>query len=1248
MTGNDGTTAWDPEGAVDNKNGADITDAELQFISGFPEGFDQAPWTYLPGRLPGLNDETVEIPGHLSLREPDVNFPAGKGDGSPVFPYQITSVEELALLATLVNANNATYNAAHYKLMNNLDLNVAPYNIGEGWTPIGATANPFRGVFDGGGNTVSGLFINRTAGNDQGLFGCIMAPDAIIKNLGASGNITTTGARTGGIVGYVQQGSIDNCWFSGSLTNPTNGNVGGVAGLVGTSATVGTVSNCWSDATITCSNIHVGGLVGCITGKNAGELSTVVNSYATGSVTSGDSRAGGLIGMVQNGSIRNCYATGDVTGPNINSANTGGFGGLIGLAYLVCHVENCYATGKVTIGSANNDTKGAGGIVGYSLTGTTTTITNCLALNPSVTGNANRIGRILGFNATVGGETLSGNMAFSGMTGNDGAVTWDPEGAADNKNGAGLTDVELQVISGFPNGFDQAPWTYLPGRLPGLNERTVEMPDHLRVWEPDANFPAGKGDGSPEFPFQITSVEELALLATLVNAGNAKYNAAHYRLMNNLSLNVAPYNTGEGWMPIGTATNPFRGVFDGGENTVSGLIINRTGTDRGLFGCVMAPDAIIRNLGASGNITSSGNRAGGLVGYLQQGAIDNCWFSGSLSDIPGGHVGGLVGQAGVAGGSGYVVTISNCWSDATITCSNLMVGGLLGSLLGKGPGEPSSLVNSYATGSVTTGDSRAGGLVGMVQSGSVRNCYATGDVTGNNNTANAGGYGGLIGFPNVFCHVENCYATGKVSVGGSNRDDKGAGGLVGYSFDNTITTITNCVALNPGVTGNASRMGRIFGFNATASSETYPITFSGNMAFNAMTGNGGTITWDPKGAADNKNGANVGVQIKAAGFFQSVFEGDDVAKVWTFAEDRLPGLNGNTVEMPEHLALAQVVTVTITTEPDVPMILAGGSFTISTEVYAPDGGTLTYQWFRNASESNEGGEAISGANADTYSPDTSTEGIYYFYVEVTNSIGENFLTTTTKSQTVKMEVLNNRYCVITVTVNKNGEAWDNHGKTFTLKLSTNESEVVTMSGTGSTLTASANEGTWKIYDGDNNTGVTIEASNNIGSATLNYFSISYEVKNYDFATGSTIAATYNGTAITNGAVVLGGKTLVITATGAGAKSYTYQWSGTATGSGNTYTVDVVDAAVNAICTVTGSNQVTSAEDMPANPLKAYVNNGILHVSGLTQGKVWNLYNASGALVKQGITNNDPVTISLDLPGMYIIQSEGKTLKVVYQ
>jgi phosphoribosylformylglycinamidine (FGAM) synthase PurS component len=76
---------------------------------------------------------------------------------------------------------------------------------------------------------------------------------------------------------------------------------------------------------------------------------------------------------------------------------------------------------------------------------------------------------------------------------------------------------------------------------------------------------------------------------------------------------------------------------------------------------------------------------------------------------------------------------------------------------------------------------------------------------------------------------------------------------------------------------------------------------------------------------------------------------------------------------------------------------------------------------------------------------------------------------------------------------------------------------------------------------------------------------------------------------------------------------------------------------------------TGVEDPQAtNPLKAWVNNGILYVSGIAEGKVWNLYTVSGALVKQGVADSDIVTISLNTQGVYIIHSERNTLKFAIQ
>jgi hypothetical protein len=69
----------------------------------------------------------------------------------------------------------------------------------------------------------------------------------------------------------------------------------------------------------------------------------------------------------------------------------------------------------------------------------------------------------------------------------------------------------------------------------------------------------------------------------------------------------------------------------------------------------------------------------------------------------------------------------------------------------------------------------------------------------------------------------------------------------------------------------------------------------------------------------------------------------------------------------------------------------GGTFfkngTLSVTASSTDGGTLTYQWYRNTSNSTSGGTAISGATGSSYT--VTTGGRFYYYAIVTNTIPNN-------------------------------------------------------------------------------------------------------------------------------------------------------------------------------------------------------------------------------------------------------------------
>ena len=74
---------------------------------------------------------------------------------------------------------------------------------------------------------------------------------------------------------------------------------------------------------------------------------------------------------------------------------------------------------------------------------------------------------------------------------------------------------------------------------------------------------------------------------------------------------------------------------------------------------------------------------------------------------------------------------------------------------------------------------------------------------------------------------------------------------------------------------------------------------------------------------------------------------------------------------------------------------------------------------------------------------------------------------------------------------------------------------------------------------------------------------------------------------------------------------------------------------------------TGGDIQQANPLKAWVQNGLLHVSGLNEGKVWSVYNTSGALIYRGIAYSNTAEIALNVQGVYIVQSGDNTIKVVF-
>ena len=239
------------------------------------------------------------------------------------------------------------------------------------------------------------------------------------------------------------------------------------------------------------------------------------------------------------------------------------------------------------------------------------------------------------------------------------------------------------------------------------------MPGHIG----GGYFPGG--DGSEENPFQIKTAAQLESLAALVNADDSStpvWADKYYKLMNDLTL------TGQ-WAPIGHTddSTAFKGHFDGGYHTISGLKVSAS-TNAGLFGIVVGGS--VKNLGLVDVdiVGGSGNDAGGVAGYVLGGSVENCYVTGSVSS------GNSAG--GVAGGVYTNGSVKNCYSTATVSGSS--AGGVAGVVGG-------SVENCYSTGAVS-GDTYVGGVAGVVQGGSVKNCAAL-----NPSVKDTGGYAIGIG-----------------------------------------------------------------------------------------------------------------------------------------------------------------------------------------------------------------------------------------------------------------------------------------------------------------------------------------------------------------------------------------------------------------------------------------------------------------------------------------------------------------------
>lgn len=271
--------------------------------------------------------------------------------------------------------------------------------------------------------------------------------------------------------------------------------------------------------------------------------------------------------------------------------------------------------------------------------------------------------------------------------------------------------------------------TLLVGLMPAaLAADTVDVAA-LPEYAADADISTGAA-------YKISTEESLRAFAAAVKADDGNGTYAHAGVTLYLAGDIALTGT---WTPVGsTATyvgDFFAGTFDGCGHTISGLNVQGSKVNQGLFAAINK--ATIRNLNVSGTVScGTKNYVGGIVGKVQAGTIENCSFSGSVT---GGYTGGIAG-----GLNSNNVTIIGCVNAADVTGTT--AGGILGYWK-----TTAAIQNCYNTGSVT-GSAKAGGIVGQLNKGTIENCYSIGDIGGK-----ASQKGGIFAFSSAT--VKNCYYT---------------------------------------------------------------------------------------------------------------------------------------------------------------------------------------------------------------------------------------------------------------------------------------------------------------------------------------------------------------------------------------------------------------------------------------------------------------------------------------------------------
>ena len=754
----------------------------------------------------------------------------------------------------------------NYRLANDIDFSTLTAEQQTKTKSIGTVTYPFMGEFDGNGHKITGLTLSNS---DSGLFWYTGAT-AYIHDLTIEG-ANVLFSDNAAVLAHNNYGRIEKCAVvNTNITADTGAVLGGMV-----SRNYGVIRSSYvQGGTLTSNSLTATGHAGFVGANETGGL--IEGCWTSMAVNTTSEYAGGFVGLGYGGTIRNCFALGNVSARGYS-------GGFVGRSvYNGNTYENCYAAGVVTVTGEQGN-----GFIGGNKPGSafqydqSVGIKNCYFNSATVPGNAyGAVGKSLDEMKTAGFLTaISGSD--SGVWAqkpdkNDGLpylegvkvpettetkeitvqiaiATYDKSTYAFQRMGE-LIKVTLdstgntRVVDVLDAAQAQGLLTYAYattstyGRfIHTINDYAVDAPDGWMFTINDklSNVSAslatvGNGDqllwfeGTTENHFQGPSWKELTgtpaavqwvdietvndLLA-LAKATDAEILGRNYRLKADLDLKDTPFGG------IGSTIQPFTGMFDGQGHTISHVTINAPeGENVGFFNVIKG--ATIRDLKLVDVKITGKTNVGGLAGSAQV-QLDSNDLSKNVANLIGGcSVSGTVtgtknvgGLVGLNEGKTDPKTLFSIASAVDKCAASVTVNGK--EMTGGLVGRNGGTITKSSSGGTVKGTTTTGGLVGD-SSGDIYDSHTSCSVAGSSHT------GGFVGFSEGA--VKNCY-----SIGGVSGTDC-TGGFAGVisRAENVVSTGQVTIVGTPSQGYNGGFAGKLYGMVAGLDNQITVKNASGN------------------------------------------------------------------------------------------------------------------------------------------------------------------------------------------------------------------------------------------------------------------------------------------------------------------------------------------------------------------------------------------------------------------------------------